>query len=92
MRRREPSSPRLFSLHGHLSTHLRTVEGADQRSVSIKRYSSTRRVLSPRERGFCVVWPAISASQSPVNKFTILTIEDTNTIDSKLVDTLPLPP
>jgi len=28
-------------------------------------------------------------SQSPVNKFTVLTIEDPNTIDSKLVDALP---
>jgi len=28
--------------------------------------------------------------QSPVNKFTILTIEDPNTIDSELVDALPL--
>jgi len=36
--------------------------------------------------------PAISAPQSPVNKFTILTIEDTNTIDSELVDTPPLNP
>jgi len=26
--------------------------------------------------------------QSPVNKFTVLTIEDTNTIDSELVDAL----
>jgi len=31
----------------------------------------------------------ISAPQSLVNKFTVLTIEDPNTIDSKLVDTLP---
>jgi len=28
--------------------------------------------------------------QSPVNKFTVLTIEDPNTIDSELVDTPPL--
>ena len=27
--------------------------------------------------------------QLPVNKFTVLTIEDPNTIDSKLVDALP---
>ena len=33
--------------------------------------------------------PAVSALQSPVNKFTVLTIEDPNTIDSELVDTLP---
>jgi len=36
--------------------------------------------------------PAISALQSPVNKFTVLTIEDSNTIDSELVDTPPLTP
>jgi len=35
------------------------------------------------------VQPAVSALQSPVNKFTVLTIEDPNTIDSELVDTLP---
>jgi len=33
------------------------------------------------------MWPAISAPWSPVNKFTVLTIEDPNTIDSELVDT-----
>jgi len=31
----------------------------------------------------------ISASRLPVNKFTVLTIEDPNTIDSELVDALP---
>jgi len=31
----------------------------------------------------------ISAPQSPVNKFTVLTIEDPNTIDSELVDAPP---
>ena len=36
--------------------------------------------------------PAISAPRSPVNKFTVLTIEDPNTIDSELVDILPLIP
>jgi len=35
---------------------------------------------------------AISAPRSPVNKFTVLTIKDPNTIDSKLVDTPPLLP
>ena len=35
------------------------------------------------------MWLAISAPQSPVNKFTVLTIEDPNTIDSELVDALP---
>jgi len=35
------------------------------------------------------VWPAINVLQSPVNKFTVLTIEDPNTIDSELVDALP---
>ena len=34
----------------------------------------------------------ISALQSPVNKFTVLTIEDPNTIDSELVDAQPLNP
>ena len=34
----------------------------------------------------------ISAPWSPVNKFTILTIEDFNTIDNKLVDAPPLTP
>jgi len=38
------------------------------------------------------VRPAISAPWSPVNKFTVFTIEDSNTIDSKLVDALPLTP
>jgi len=36
------------------------------------------------------VQPAISAPWSPVNKFTVLTIEDPNTIDSELID-VPLP-
>jgi len=35
------------------------------------------------------VQPAISAPQLPVNKFTVLTIEDPNTIDSELVNALP---
>jgi len=34
----------------------------------------------------------ISTPWSPVNKFTVLTIEDSNTIDSKLIDALPLTP
>jgi len=39
------------------------------------------------------MWLVISAPQSPVNKFTVLTIEDPNTIDSELVDVLaPNPP
>jgi len=36
------------------------------------------------------MWLAISVPWSPVNKFTILTIEDPNTIDSELVDAQPL--
>jgi len=36
--------------------------------------------------------PAISVPRSPVNKFTVLTIEDPNTIDSELVDALLLDP
>ena len=31
-------------------------------------------------------------SQLPVNKFTVLTVEDPNTIDSELIDALPLTP
>jgi len=49
--------------------------------------------LSLRRREFCIEWLAISASWSPVNKFTVLTIEDPNI--SELVDVLPfllLPP
>jgi len=38
------------------------------------------------------VQPAISVPWSPVNKFTVLTIENPNTIDSELVDALPLVP
>jgi len=34
----------------------------------------------------------ISVPQSPVNKFTVLTIEDPNTIDSELIDALSLNP
>jgi len=34
----------------------------------------------------------ISVLWSPVNKFTVLTIKDTNTIDSELVDALPSNP
>ena len=41
-------------------------------------------------RGFCVAQLAISAPQSPVNKFTVLTIEDSNTIDSELANAPPL--
>ena len=44
------------------------------------------------EEDFCVAWPAISAPRLLVNKFTVLTIEDSNTIDSELVDALPLTP
>ena len=47
--------------------------------------------MSPRrERGFCVAQPATYAPRSPVNKFTVLTIEDPNTIDSEPVDASPL--
>jgi len=44
------------------------------------------------EEDFCVARPAISAPRSPVNKFTVLTIEDFNIIDSELVDAPPLTP
>ena len=42
--------------------------------------------MFPRGRRFYVAWPAISAPRSLVNKLTVLTIEDPNTIDSELVD------
>jgi len=45
--------------------------------------------LSPKERGFYIAQPAISAPWSPVNKFTVLNIKDPNTIDSELVDAFP---
>ena len=45
--------------------------------------------MSPKERGFCIARPAISAPWSPVNKFTVLNIKDPNTIDSELVDAFP---
>jgi len=46
--------------------------------------------LSPRGgRGFCIAQLVISAPRLPVNKFTVLTIKDPNTIDSELVDAPP---
>ena len=45
--------------------------------------------MSPKERGFCIARPAISAPWLPVNKFTVLNIKDPNTIDSELVDAFP---
>jgi len=66
--------------------------GADGGSVGIERCSPSRRNLPSRRRGFWVGWPAISAPRSLVNKFTVLTIEDPNTIDSELIDTPPLTP
>ena len=35
------------------------------------------------------MWLAISALWSPVNKFTVLTVEDPNTIDSELANAPP---
>ena len=92
MWRRKPSSPRLSPPHGRLSIYLGATGGADWRSVGIERCSSSRRNLFPRRRGFCVARLAISTPQSPVNKFTVLIIEDSNTIDSELVDTSLLIP
>jgi len=66
--------------------------GADGESVSIERCSPGRRNLPSRRRGFCIGWPAISAPRLPVNKFTVLTIEDPNTIDSELIDAPSLTP
>ena len=92
MRRCKPSSPRLSPPHERLSIHLGATGGADGGSVGIERCSPGRRNLPSGRRGFCVGWPAISVPQSPVNKFTVLTIEDPNTIDSELIDTSPLTP
>ena len=92
IRRRKPSSLRLFPLHGCLSIHLGAMGGADGGSVGIERCSPSRRNLPSRRRGFWVGRPAISAPRSLVNKFTVLTIEDPNTIDSELIDTPPLTP
>jgi len=64
--------------------------GADGGSIGIERCSSSRRNLPSRRRGFCIGRPVISTPWSPVNKFTVLTIEDPNTIDSELIDALPL--
>jgi len=86
------SSLRLSPLHGRPSIHLGATEGADGESVGIERCSSSRRNLLSGRRGFCIGWPAISALWLPVNKFTVLTIEDPNTIDSELIDALPLTP
>ena len=92
MQRCKPSSPRLSPLHGRLSIHLRAMGGADGGSVGIERCSPGRRNLPSRKRGFCIGQPAISAPWSPVNKFTVLTIEDPNTSNSELIDVLPLIP
>jgi len=66
--------------------------GADGGSVGIERYSPGKRNLLSRKRGFCIGQPAISAPWSPVNKFTILIIEDPNTSNSELIDALSLIP
>ena len=92
MRRREPCSPRLPPLYGRSPTHFGATGGVDWRFVGIERCSSIRGVWSPRRGEFCIMWLAISAPRLPVNKFTILTIEDPNTIDSELVDVQPLNP
>ena len=90
IQKHKPCSLGLSPLHGHPSTHHGAVEGVDWRSVGIERCSSDKRVLFPGGKEFCVVWPVISVPQSPVNKFTILTIEDPNTIDSELIDVPPV--
>jgi len=66
--------------------------GADGGSAGIERYSPSRRNLPFERRGFYIEQLAISAPWLPVNKFTVLTIEDPNTIDSELIDALPLTP
>ena len=92
MQRHKPSSPRLSPLHGCLSIHLGATEGADGGSVGIERCSPGRRNLPSGRRGFCIGRPAISAPRSPVNKFTVLTIEDPNTINNELIDAPSLTP
>ena len=92
MQRHKSSSPRLSLLHGCLLIHLGVTEGADGGSVGIERCNPSRRNLPSRRRGFCIGRPAISVPRSPVNKFTVLTIEDPNTIDSELIDAPPLTP
>ena len=94
MWRRKPPSPRLSPLHGRPSTHLGAAGQAIRGFAGIERRGSDRRVLPPGERrGFCIARPAISAPRSPVNKFTVLTVEDPNTIDSELTDApSPNPP
>ena len=92
MRRCKPSSLRLSPPHGHLSIHFGAMGEADGGSVGIERYSPGRRNLPSRRRGFCIGWLVISVPQLPVNKFTVLTIEDPNTVDSELIDALPLTP
>ena len=90
IRRCKPPSPRLSPPHGRLSTHLGAAGRVVRGFAGIKRHGSDRRVLPPGgRRGFCVAWPAISAPRSPVNKFTVLTVEGPNTIDSELTDALP---
>ena len=89
MQRRKPSSPRLSPPHGRSSIHLGVTGGADRGSVGIERCSPSRRNLPSGRRGFCVARLAISAPQLPVNKFTVLTVEDPNTIDSELTDAPP---
>ena len=83
-------SPRLPPPYGHLPTHFGTVGGVNWRFFGIERCSSVRGVWFPRREEFCIMRPAISAPWLLVNKFTVLTIEDPNTIDSELVDALPL--
>ena len=90
MRRRKLPSLRLSP---RMDVRLLTSEQRDELFedlLALERCGSDRRVLLPGGRsGFCVAWPAISAPQSPVNKFTVLTVEDPNTIDSELTNAPP---
>jgi len=92
MQRCKPSSLRLSPPYGHPSIHLGAIGGADGGSVGIERCSPGRRNLPSGRRGFCIGQLVISVLRSPVNKFTVLTIEDPNTIDSELIDAPPLTP
>ena len=90
MRRRKLPSLRLSP---RMDVRLLTSEQRDELFedlLALERCGSDRRVLLPGGRsGFCVAWLAISAPQSPVNKFTVLTVEDPNTIDSELTNAPP---
>ena len=73
------SGKRLSLLDEHEAINGRATEGADRRSLGLKRHSFGRRGPSGR-REFCIMWLANSMLQLPlVNRFCILDIEKSNT-------------